>query len=376
MGISGAAPGMRSWLSRASGLALVASFVVSANANDYAVRPIQFVNDPGFRITAAGTVSTLAGTGLIQDWNLTVSTVEQIAHYTNRNTARFLTGVSVSGDGRALQVATSPDPATQDGGMLAFRAANPLADFGTTLADFTGANASSGQAMYMAGGAFDFLDLGQAAASLYVAATTGAPELGLFTLSSLAFANGVTLSGTILTDGTRGDLTASNVLAWDIYVNQITQDVFTPTNSALFSQGVSLSVDGQNLLVDHPGGNLTVSKGRAGGRPYALQIADFTDPGLPGGQAGYFQGRLATYTVDLHAPAGPWAVTGAALISQNAPEPGALSLTVLGLAAMGGAAISRTRSGRCSVRRRGRFRRSPRGAARPATRDCPCRCAR
>ncbi|RPI82822.1 MAG: hypothetical protein EHM42_09055, partial [Planctomycetaceae bacterium] len=170
-------------------------------AGVFSIRPIEFINGPTYSRIATGTISTVGNTSVIDDWNLTVTTSERLARYTPANTVKNSSMVSVSSDGQRLTVATSPDPSNEDGGFLGFRSPNPFLDVGTVLADFTGFNVNGGQAMFMYGPAFDFLDLNQPSASDYLAAEATASGANVFDLVPLAFANGVTLSGTIQTDG-------------------------------------------------------------------------------------------------------------------------------------------------------------------------------
>ncbi len=327
-GITGSA-GLSTLRCLFAGLA-VFSVVFEVSAGEFVIRPIFFENGADFSITATGTLGTAAGTSTINDWNLTVTTAERLAHYSRSNTRNFSAG-GVRSDGQHLTVATSAD-GIDDGGSLFFRSPNPFVDFGVAVADFTGANANGGQAFYLAGGAFDFLDLNQTPASEYTAADLDPSSGNLFDLVPLTFSGGVTLSGTILTDGTQGLLGLSNILAWDIYVDQLTQDVFNRSNSVLLADQVALSPDGLNLTVNNPEGFLAFTKGNLGGRPHALQLADFSGQSPAGGQAGYFQGRLAVNTLDLLAPNGPWTVTGTVPVTQPVPEPASSLLAAIAFA--------------------------------------------
>jgi hypothetical protein len=129
-------------------------------------------------------------------------------------------------------------------------------------------------------------------------------------------------------------LDPSSVVDWDIFVDMVSEDVFNKSNSSLSAGLLNLSSDGSTLTVDNPNGSLMFIKGQLGGRLYALQLADFTDSSLRGGQAGYYRGRLGIDIVGLHAPRGPWAVTGTDPIG-TVPEPGTFALLGLGLAGIG-----------------------------------------
>jgi hypothetical protein len=301
----------------------------AALALPFTIRPIDF----GDGIVATGSISTAGDSSVIDDWSLKVTTTTQLAHYTPANTGlKVASMVKVSADGQTLTVATSPDSAGGvDGGFLGFRARNPFLDVGAFLADFTGANAAGGQAAYLAGSAFDFLPLGQPDNADYLAATASDRQANVFDLVPLAFGDGVTLRGTLRTGGATGAITLADIIDWDMVVEQITQDVFDKSNSTLQANLVGLSPDGQTLTVDNPDGFVTFSKGAAGGRLHALQLADFGRDSYFYNQAGYFLGRQAFYTVDLHAPRGPWAISGNAPIA-SVPEPSAMRLVLLGLA--------------------------------------------
>jgi hypothetical protein len=301
---------------------------VCAQASLITVAPIVFENSPGYHIAATGTIATAGTSSTVTDWNLTVTTSERLAHYTPANTKNFSSG-SISSDGTTLGVDTSPD-GSADGGSLFFRARNPFLDFGTWVADFTGPNVTGGQAMYMAGGAFDFLPLSQPDGIRYVAANS--TDGRVFELAPLDF-NGALLTGSITTNGLSGALDPGDILAWDIYVDLVTRDVFNPVNSTLFASLLGVDAGGA-LTVNNPDGYLAFSKGAVGGRPYMLQLADFTDSAPRGGQAGYYQGRLAVHTVPLHARRGPWTV-GAEPVGA-VPEPTSVLLFAAGAAAMAG----------------------------------------
>ena len=300
--------------------------VSDASALSLDIRPIDF----GGGLTATGTIITDGDCANITDWRLSVSSFERLAHYTNANTPlRIVSDVSVSDDGEAMSVATSPD-GVADGGALGFRARNPSENWGVSLADFSTSAAPGGEAFYVAGAAFDFLPLDQSAGTSYLAATASPSAGNVFDLVPLSFSGGVTLYGTILTSGRSGPLGPDDVLGWDIFVDMVTTDVFDSSNSRLAAHALGLSPDGQ-LTVMNPDGYLTFVKGIVGGHVYALQLADFT--GTPGGQAGYYQGRIAVTTVGLRAGRGPWEVTGDAPIT-SVPEPGSLVLFALSMLVM------------------------------------------
>lgn len=332
-----ASPRIIRWLS----CAMLVTLVLASTARGVVsnIRPLDFGNG----VVVAGTITTIDGTATITDWNLTVTTTERLGHYTRSNTgAMTVSQVSVSADGQRLTVATSPD-GVDDGGTLLFRAPNPFVDVGTAIADFSSTStwySSGGLAFYMNGGVFDFLDLNQPLNSDYLAATASPLGGNRFDLVPLSFSGGVVLSGTITTDGTTGPLTAGHLQTWDIVVDQMTRDLFNPGNSTLSASLLGLGPDGQTLEVTNPDGSLLFIKGYGGGHLYGLKLADFSDQAPPGGEAGYYQGRLGFQTLDLHADRGPWAVTGSERISRPVPEP-----TTAGLAMMaaGGLVLRRLR---------------------------------
>ncbi len=162
-------------MNRTQWLAGLATLLVAATAHGttLSIRPIDFGNGQ----TARGTITVADDTGDIVDWHLEVATVERLARYTPGNTPlKMVDQVAISGDGRRMTVATSPGSG-DDGGILAFRARNPLLDVGTWIANFSGPAVDGGQALYMWGGNFEFLDLHQPPGSEYLVAER-APATG------------------------------------------------------------------------------------------------------------------------------------------------------------------------------------------------------
>jgi hypothetical protein len=313
---------------------VVAAMLCSnAYAETFEIRPLHFLSDPGFNIVATGTIGTSGASGVINDWNLQVVTTEKLAHYSKANTVVNLSQVFVSSSGHVLSVATSPDPAAMDGGFLGFQSPSPFVDLSAVVADFTGANADGGGAMYLAGSAFDFLSLLQPMATNYAVAQNNGNG-NLYDLTPIDFANGVSLTGQIRTDGTKGELTASNIRDWSIDVTQVTIDRFNPTNSVLVSNQSGLTSDGKNIAVTNPDGELKFVHGSAGGHIFGLTLADFTTSTFPVGQARYDLGRFASYSLDLYASNGQWLVTGSQPVA--VPEPCSLILIVSGVAAFAG----------------------------------------
>ena len=285
--------------------------------------------DLGDGLAIGGTLIVDDVDGQLVDWRVAVRSTTRLAHFTRSNTAALaIDQVTVSADGRRLSVASSPYPAQQDGGILAMRSARPTLDFGAVLADFTGANALGGQASYMIGGAFDFLALGEPAGVERTVANETVAGSRRYELAPLAFDDGVTLSGHLLTDGTLGALGVPNLLGWDIFVDQIFEDVFDPSNSTMSASLLAFDAGLGALLVANPNGALSFNKPALGGRAHAVLLADFTDPQSAQGKAAYYQGRLAFYERELGAPRGAWRVTGNDAVT--IPEPTSLALCLVG----------------------------------------------
>lgn len=316
-------------LTLVSALAALAD-ATPAHAGLFEIRPIHF----GDGIVATGTIATDGATSTIIDWNLTVTTTEQLARFTPLNAPlKGVAGLKVTGN--VLTLATSPDPGNEPGGSLQFRAANPSSRVSVAVADFTDPLLPGGLAQFRFGSAFDTVDLAAAAGVDYPIGTAGIGGAHHFDLSPVHFGNGVTMTGTIRTDGAAGQLDAANVIDWDIVVNQVTEDAFTKQNSFLAGSGIATTPDGLGLSVENPGGSMMFVKGLAGGHLYALQLADFTDSSVPVGQAGYFQGRLAIHTINLGAPRGAWIVTGSDAIA-TPDNSGSLALMFSAISSLAG----------------------------------------
>jgi len=290
-----------------------------AAASTYDIRPIFFETGPGISVVASGTITTGGSSGVITGWNIALTTTQHLASYSKSNTVALLSGVSADADGLSVQAAS--DAASDDGGSLVFRAPSPGVDFGTALAEFSGASSDGGSASFIAGGSFDALALGQAYGTSYRAATPASGSA--FTLVPLDFSDGVSLSGTITTNGKTGALSAGDLKTWRIDVAQVTRDVFTETNSVLSADLAGDLSDDMGFFVVNPGGLLSFDKPTAGGETHALVLADFTDPTQRGGLARYVSGPGASYEIGLGAETGRWIVSGTDPIAASVPLPAA-----------------------------------------------------
>lgn len=117
-----------------------------------------------------------------------------------------------------------------------------------------------------------------------------------FQLTPVQLPGGVSIFGTISTDGTLGPLTAANLSAWSITVRRATRHVYTPSNPGGAQVDVVVSADGRRMSVKaspdgvRDGGLL--SFGSFGPGPeYGVKVADFTGYwGQNGGVAFYLDG--------------------------------------------------------------------------------------
>lgn len=136
------------------------------------------------------------------------------------------------------------------------------------------------------------LILGMMLASLRIANSATAMT---FNLTPLKLGNSLTVSGTVTTDGTIGNLSASNFTAWNITVKSVNKILYNKTNSpSAISSLVSVTPDGQKITVAtspngfEDGGILEFFTQRPD--IYSVALANFTNPFLPGGQAFYING--------------------------------------------------------------------------------------
>ncbi len=188
-------------------------------------------------IVTDGTVGPLTSVNIVS-WDITVTAADDyVFNPTNTSNLSFL----VHTDGNTITVQTSPD-GIQDGGSLWFRGGNYNQ---VKVADFTGANRSGGQAYFVKGGFFGYLPLNQPNNADYVAATSHQGSTRQFDLVPLDFGSGVTMFGSITTDGDFGN---ANITDWNVVVRSANIWNFTSANSnVLFDY--NLSSDGTQLLV-------------------------------------------------------------------------------------------------------------------------------
>lgn len=143
--------------------------------------------------------------------------------------------------------------------------------------------------------------------------TTQKSQAQTFDLVPLNLGDGVTVSGTLTTDGSTGLLTASNFTGWNITVTQKQEQVFTRANSRLSSSLVT--TDRSTISVANPDGSLAFLQG---GRNLfrSLTLADFTGSSGTGGQAGFFdEGRSIYQMISL--PTNDPNYTAASLLSHT-----------------------------------------------------------
>lgn len=128
-----------------------------------------------------------------------------------------------------------------------------------------------------------------------------------FQLAPVKLPGGVTVFGTVSTDGTVGTLTPANLVAWSVTVRQSSRYDYVPGQAGGPNlMGVSVSADGRKLRVAtspdgvNDGGILAF--GSFGPGPeYGVQVANFTGYYAAGGVAFYLAGPAFEWQ-DLAAP--------------------------------------------------------------------------
>jgi len=160
-----------------------------------------------------------------------------------------------------------------------------------------------------------------------------------FQIESIALPGGISIFGTLTTDGTIGPLTAANFTAWNVTVRQTTVYRFDPTNpGGAQASAVNISADGRRMTVKaspdgvRDGGILAF--GSFGPGPeYGVQVANFT---------GYYAGNggMAFY---LAGPAFEWAwfnaPNGSTRLVAKAP-PGSSVFTLVPVVFASGATLT------------------------------------
>lgn len=313
-------------LKRAAMISAVACYpaIGPASAMVYRLAPIDLGSGYSLSgaITTNGTYGTLTAAD-ISGWRLKVTSVNDIV-YTPANTQYAGSGALVAGG--KLLVPTSPDGLT-DGGSLAFRSGTR---FQVQVADFTGPNVSGGQALYVAGAAFDFLALHQPDGTYAVIANeTGADSL-IYTLVQRRFSASTTMSGTLHLAQASGP---AQLTDWSILIRETQSWNFNPANSSVLAD-LGLSATRRELTVtpfdiDQNPGSFIIGGFRSG-ELNGVILGDFSYD--PGGVAGYQSplGAFLTSPVPLD-PNGKFRV-GAAV-----PEPKTWAMLLAGFGMIGAA---------------------------------------
>lgn len=287
-------------------------------AATFELTPIDF----GDGVEVTGRVTTDGSTGPLTEanflsWRIQVTSTTEFA-FTPANTSASIS--EVFSDGQGISVITAPDPVT-DGGSLAFRGG---VRFATQLADFTTNSLPGGEAFYVNGAAFGYLSLNQPDNSTYLAATPRSGATNVFDLVPLDFGDGLTMTGSITTDGTIGALTGDNLLDWKIAIREVSSfGVFNESNSRVFAAD-GVSTDGQSIFVTNPDGAWAFARWPVGPDITLIQLADFTDANAPGGQSLFTN----PFTYEVLTPLSNDPSYIAATL--RVPEPNALLLAALG----------------------------------------------
>jgi hypothetical protein len=120
----------------------------------------------------------------------------------------------------------------------------------------------------------------------------------------------------VTTDGTVGALSTANIRSWNVTVTQTeVLDTFNQSNSAMLDPSALVTSDGRSIRVANPGGSWGFRKGFL--EPSIVQLADFTDPNVPGGQAGYL-GPFTSQTLS------PLSSDASYVAASAVPEPSTL----------------------------------------------------
>ncbi|MBQ0929260.1 hypothetical protein [Ideonella alba] len=128
-----------------------------------------------------------------------------------------------------------------------------------------------------------------------MALACGLASATVFQLAPVKLPGGITVSGTVTTDGTIGPLTAANLTDWSVSVRQVQRFVFDPSHPGVQVSGVSVSADGRKMSVRTSpdgvnDGGLLAFGSFGPGPEYGVQVANFTGAYADGGVAFYLAG--------------------------------------------------------------------------------------
>jgi len=253
-------------------------------------------------ITTDGTVGYLSVANVV-DWNLTIVQTSDMVWNPGNSNDLNISGVST--DGKKMYVATSPD-GFLDGGTLYFGRPGGPGQIPTNayIADFTSLGYNLGYGMGGVAGwqdeiaGLNFVALNQQYNTKYAAAVGISPTLKSSTLKAssrfqinVPILSGnplIAMFGTIVTDGTIGNLAPKNFISWNITARTQNFYYLTKQNSVVMG-AQAVSSTGTTLRVDHATGQFVI--GIPGRRPTFVTIADFTDPNYPDGFANYYAGN-------------------------------------------------------------------------------------
>jgi hypothetical protein len=130
-----------------------------------------------------------------------------------------------------------------------------------------------------------------------------------FQIAPIQMVNGVTIFGTLSTDGTLGPLTPANITAWRVTVRSLSKHVYTPADpGGAQLTGVTVSARGREMKVatSRDGvndGGLLAFGSFGPGPEHGVQVANFTSLWTQGGVAFYLDGASFEWQ-DLAAPNG------------------------------------------------------------------------
>lgn len=261
----------------------------AARSADFQLTPVKL---PG-GVTVFGTVATDGTVGPLTPanlvgWRVTVRTGTRHDYTPANAPPQNMLAVSVSGDGRKMRVATSPDG---NGGALSFGTGQP--EVMVHVANYAvGWPPGMGFAMYQYGADFEYADLPVSPTGQRIVARAPAGS-HVFKLVPIAFPSGASVTGSITSDGSTGPIGPAQLLDWHLTMRRAEDTVYyrdaTGANSQVLPATGGLSTDGQALFVARPGGYLgfgVPAEPPARGR--GAVPADFSAAAPPRGQAGWF----------------------------------------------------------------------------------------